>query len=350
MDKIAEEYRISIYGEITELSQDKVYIVKSSLDNRIYVKKILPIENSKIYTEIKKLNIPNIPRIYEIIELDDKLVVIEEYINGHSLGEILEDYGVLPEKKVVKCILDLIDILNSFYHSSLTIIHRDIKPSNIMINNDGILKLIDFDISRIHKTDKSTDTDILGTYGYAAPEQFGFNQSDVRTDIYSIGATMNILLTGKLPMEELYKGRLARIISKCIELDPKKRYQNIGELKNDLLKRCRKYDTGKRDYASPKLPGFNSNLLIFRVIGFLWYSLLALILLGFLDKEPVSRGRVSDIIFSLLAFSLTLLYGNYKDIKSRLPIVSSSKPMVQLLGYILYTVVLFTIFGIINPQ
>lgn len=346
MENLTGKYRISIYEEIVELSNDKIYIVKSSLDDKIYIKKILPIENYEIYRQIKNLAILNIPEIYEIIEDNNKVIIIEEYINGNSLKDILDKGQMLPEIKVIGYMLDLIDILEGLYSGSSHIIHRDIKPSNIMINNDGILKLIDFDISRIHKTDKSTDTTILGTYGYAAPEQFGFNQSDMRTDIYSIGATMNILLTGKLAIEELYTGNLSKIISKCIELDPDKRFQSIDELKNQLLKSQEKYNTMNKEQKNLKLPGFNSNKLVFKVIGSVWYAILIMGAMGLLDERPDSNEEVSNLSLALFLFSLTLLYGNYKDIKFKLPIMKSNNLLVKLIGYILYTIILFIVFGI----
>lgn len=350
MEKLTEKYRLSIYQEIIEISSHKIYIVKSSLDDKIYIKKVLEIENYEIYKEIKRLDIPNIPKVYEIIQIDDKAIIIEEYINGHSLKEILDRSQTLPEAKVIEHILDLIDILDRLYSGSSHIIHRDIKPSNIMINNDGILKLIDFDISRIYKSDKSTDTNILGTYGYAAPEQFGFYQSDSRTDIYSIGATMNILLTGKLPMEDLYSGKLSKIISKCIELDPKKRFQNIDQLKDELLKIYRRHNKKSKKNDKSKLPGFNSDKVFLKVIASLWYGILIMTSLGFFEGKPISEDQVLNIIIPLFLFCLTLLYGNYKDIRCKLPIINSKNPLIRLFGYLLYTMILFLIVGIIIPN
>lgn len=352
MEMPAKKYRISIYEEITELSEGKVYIVKSSLDDKIYVKKVLPIANYEIYKKIKELNIPNIPTIYEIIDIDDKVIVIEEYISGYSLQEVLDKSETLSEEKVVEYTLDLIGILERLYCTDLIITHRDIKPSNILISNDGILKLIDFDISRTYKTDQSTDTAILGTYGYAAPEQFGFDQSDVRTDIYSIGVTMNVLLTGKLPIEELYmrNRNISEIISKCVEIDPKKRFQDINHLKKELLKQNAKYRLKTKEYRKSKLPGFRANIFFFKVMAFMWYSILFMCLVGLLDTEPVSEERVSNIAFALLLFSLTLLYGNYRDIKLKLPIINSKNLLVSFLGYILYTLLAFILFGIFTPH
>lgn len=348
MGSFTEKYRLSIYTEVVEISKDKVYIVKSSLDDKIYIKKVLQVENFEVYKKVKELNIMDIPKIYEIIKLDNMLVIIEEYINGSSLKEILDTSKVLSETEVISYIIDLINILEELHSSSPIIIHRDIKPSNIMINQDGILKLIDFDISRVHKTDKSTDTIILGTYGYAAPEQFGFNQSDERTDIYSIGATMNMMLTGKLPTEDLYKGPLRKIISKCTQLDPNKRFQSISKLKNELLKEQKKY-TSKSYNTHSKLPGFKSNIFLFKIIGSLWYTILLMAILGFFEEEPISKDRIASITLVLFIFALTLLYGNYKDVKSKLALINSPNIFIRLLGYVLYTVGLFIIYGIITP-
>lgn len=345
MGSFTEKYRLSIYTEVVEISKDKVYIVKSSLDDKIYIKKVLAIENYEVYKKIKDLKIKDIPKIYEIIKLDGSLVIIEEYINGSSLKEILDESKTLSEGEVIKYIIDLINILKELHSSKPVIIHRDIKPSNIMINNDNILKLIDFDISRVHKTNKSTDTIILGTYGYAAPEQFGFNQSDERTDVYSIGVTMNMMLTGSLPTEETYKGPLRKIIAKCIQLDPNKRFQTTKKLKDELLKEDKK-DNKKLYNKDSKLPGFKSNILFFKIIGSIWYIILAMSLLGFFEEEPISKDRIETIMLVIFMFLLTLLYGNYRDIKSKLPIISSSNILIRLLGYVIYTIGLFIVYGL----
>ena len=108
MGSFTEKYRLSIYTEVVEISKDKVYIVKSSLDDKIYIKKVLAIENYEVYKKIKDLKIKDIPKIYEIIKLDSSLVIIEEYINGSSLKEILDESKTLSEGEVIKYIIDLI--------------------------------------------------------------------------------------------------------------------------------------------------------------------------------------------------------------------------------------------------
>ncbi|MBQ3048940.1 MAG: protein kinase, partial [Oscillospiraceae bacterium] len=108
-------------------------------------------------------------------------------------------------------------------------VHRDIKPENIIICG-GNAVLIDFDASRIFKEESETDTQILGTTGFAAPEQYGFSQSDPKADIYSLGILLNVMLTGKHPSKELAKGRMGRIVQRCTMTNPKKRFKSVLHL------------------------------------------------------------------------------------------------------------------------
>lgn len=112
---------------------------------------------------------------------------------------------------------------------SMGVVHRDVKPENIIIRGKEAV-LIDFDASRIYKNNNREDTQILGTTGYAAPEQYGLSQSDGRADIYALGILLNIMLTGEHPSRKLAGGRMGRIVQKCTMVSPEKRYKNILHL------------------------------------------------------------------------------------------------------------------------
>ena len=116
---------------------------------------------------------------------------------------------------------------------SMAAVHRDIKPENVILRGlDAVL--IDFDAARLHKPQAETDTQVLGTTGFAAPEQYGLSQSDTRTDIYSLGVLMNVMLTGKHPSKKLAEGRIGRVIQRCTQVSPAKRYKTVLHLMEAL--------------------------------------------------------------------------------------------------------------------
>ncbi len=178
--------------------------------------------NIDIYKTLQKFKNIHIPCIYEVLEFNNELILIEEFVNGPTLEKILEKSKSLTELKTIEYMLCISNILGELHSLKPPIIHRDIKPSNIIINNDGILKLIDYDVSRVYKRGSICDTVIMGTQEYASPEQFGFFQTDCRSDIYSMGVLMNVLTTGNYPKYEKNNEVLKDIIEKCIRISPRK--------------------------------------------------------------------------------------------------------------------------------
>lgn len=145
------------------------------------------------------------------------------------MQQYLEYYGVFAEERVKDYVADILEVLGQVH--ALGIVHRDITAGNIMISDDGIVKLIDFGIAREVKKEQGKDTVVLGTVGYAAPEQFGFHQSDARTDLYAVGVLCNEMLTGKLPGDGLYNGsqNMQKIILKATVIDAKQRFQTADK-------------------------------------------------------------------------------------------------------------------------
>jgi Serine/threonine protein kinase len=157
---------------------------------------------------------------------------------------------------------DLAEILR-YLHSVAPhpIIYRDMKPSNVIIDREGRVRLVDFGIARHYKAGQDSDTKHIGTHGYAAPEQYGSNQTDARSDIYSLGVTIYHAITGKSPLEPPYEllpirqvnpnlsEGLETIISRCVRVDPNQRYQSANELLNDI----KNIHTMNRGYQQQKL-------------------------------------------------------------------------------------------------
>lgn len=212
------------YEEIKLLKQSQkssVYLVREKDGAQTFIKKVLN-GSHPIYTSLQKCTHPFIPQVYEVTSENGCTTVLEEYIEGS-----VADSGELSEKQAVQMIKELCSALE-FLHGK-NIIHRDIKPSNIILAKDGHIRLIDFDAARTPKDDLEQDTHLLGTRGYAPPEQYGFSQTDERADIYALGVTLKQLL-GKHAGKPRYK----RIIRKCTELNPDQRYQSVRQVKRAL--------------------------------------------------------------------------------------------------------------------
>mgnify|MGYP001654455399 FL=1 len=186
--------------------------------------------NGEVYRKLVGISCPNLPQIMETAERDGMVAVLEEYIQGDSLAYLLEGalFSHAEARKITMQLCNALWVLHK-----LGAVHRDIKPENVMIRGSEAI-LIDFDASRIFKSDTNQDTQILGTTGYAAPEQYGIAQTDERADIYSLGVLLNIMLTGKHPSKELASGRLGRIVQKCTMVNPEKRYKSVLYLMETL--------------------------------------------------------------------------------------------------------------------
>lgn len=179
------------------------------------------------YRLLKGKDYPLIPRILHCVEDDGETVVVEEYVQGESLLDRIGRKAYLSEHEAESVLLQLCEGLVPIHEQG--IIHRDIKPSNLILQSGCVIRLIDFDAARTFKEHSSEDTMYLGTKGYAPPEQFGYGQTDARSDIYSIGVTM------RKALPEEYCGYLTPIFAKCTEIDPNRRYRDVQELRRAVI-------------------------------------------------------------------------------------------------------------------
>lgn len=192
---------------------------------------------------LKRLDHPHLPSIIDVIDGDGSFLIVMDFIEGKTLKSVLDEYGAQPQESVIDWAKQLCDVLGYLHARKPAIIYRDMKPSNVMLKPDGDVVLFDFGTAREYKYGNSEDTTCLGTRGYAAPEQYGGQgQTDARTDIYCLGATMYHLLTGHNPSQppyEMYPIRqwnpslssgLESIIIKCTQKNPMDRYQSCAEL------------------------------------------------------------------------------------------------------------------------
>ena len=228
---------------------------------------------------LKKLNHDHLPSIIDVIDMDDSFLIVMDYIEGKSLHAVLKNSGAQPQDMVIQWGIQLCDVLGYLHSREPAIIYRDMKPANVMLKPNGDVTLIDFGTAREFKNRTMVeDTTCLGTRGYAAPEQFGGRgQTDGRTDIYCLGATLYHLITGHSPAEPPYEIKplsywnpafsgsgLEYIIAKCCQQDPEHRYQSCAELMYDL-EHVEEMDYQSTRARRSKWLAFLSSILVFLI-------------------------------------------------------------------------------------
>ena len=186
--------------------------------------------NPEVYRKLLDYTCPNLPLVLEVASQGQENLVLEEFIEGDTLGFLLQDalFSQEETRKIVRQVCQALWVLHS-----IGAVHRDVKPENIILRG-GQAVLIDFDAARFHKLEAENDTQILGTTGFAAPEQYGLSQSDLRADIYAVGILINVMLTGEHPSRHLVEGRMGRIVDRCTHVNPQWRYKNVLRLMEAL--------------------------------------------------------------------------------------------------------------------
>lgn len=284
-----------------DIKLEKYWAIKSTEEKNI----VSSMSESEV---LKNLDHPSLPRIVDVINEDEKIYLVMDYVDGETLGEILRKRGNIDEESVRSWCVDILRGLDYLHRQNPPIIYRDMKPDNVMLSKEGNIKIIDFGIARMKKEDNimansMQDTVLLGTRGYAAPEQFGgVGQSDERTDVYCLGATMYHLITGKNPCEPPYhmypirhwdkslSEGMERVIQRATRSDPDKRYQNCQEFLHALSHLEDDEDKEKRIvYSLSKV--------------YKWLITCGIILVG--------------LSFLLSIFSKKLTYGTYDKLLAR---------------------------------
>lgn len=376
------------YEKLTQLSDHSgVFLVQDKTTRTLCVQKELSRYNRSVYEFLMRQTASCFPRVYRIEERDGLLIVIEEYIPGTTLEQLLLERGTCSEEMVRWIALELCNALAILHAQSEPIIHRDLKPSNLMLSPEGRLCLIDFDTARRFDESGDRDTRVLGTRSFAAPEQFGFMQTDTRADIYALGVTLHVLLTGRLPGAAESESRLWPLIRRCVQFDPEKRFQSVGELEQAIraldmhpagnaeargsfstetgerqsaagcaetdrsgtvADRCvpqggqRKSSSGWRSFLPP---GFRTGRLwrmIFAILGYLFIYAGGLTLqvndaLG----QPMAGAQLmwNRLCFIVVGTALVMFLFNYGDVHRFLPLMRSGR-LKRVIGYGIYSVLI----------
>ncbi|ECL7897319.1 TPA_asm: serine/threonine protein kinase [Listeria innocua] len=365
------------YKELDNLNnkENPAVLTRNTATGELLVRKIIPISFAPVLEELKKLSSNYLPKIEVMIPNGSELIVYEEYINGKNLADLMKVNVPFDADEVTRLMLMLSDALTELHTNA--IIHRDIKPSNIMISSDGVLKLIDFDASRVFEVGKNQDTVNLGTIGYAAPEQYGYSQTDARSDIYSIGVLMLELLRGKnnLPDKETATS-LEKIAMQAASFDPEQRFQTIQEfrtaIKNDSLgptfvseltdlsdfatiedsaeeiNWATQTDEYEKDFIPwyKQIPGFRTGHTWKMVVAVLGYIFMVFGLFT-PPTEGVKMNNIENFFANFfLIFPAFIIFTNLCGIWSKLPLLKSSSKGTRKAGIVVYIFVCIIIYGI----
>ena len=289
------------------------------------------------YNILSELQVPGTPKIICYTKSADHTIILEEYIKGQTLRDILDKYGPINKEQAFDYLVQLCDILIPLHKHSPAIIHRDIKPSNIILREDSKIFLIDFDAATYYLPEKDQDTTLLGTQGYAAPEQYGFNASNPRTDIYAIGKLGMELMTGESQDFATYKGPFNLILNRCTSMDQNRRYDDAQVLKKELLR-------NKSNASGYRLPGYRSGstpIMVIATIAYLFIPFFTLINIFNMDLVLV----LSGIGFTIASFLITMIAFNFRGYLNYLPLTNSRNGFIKLTSRIFYiSMLLFILF------
>lgn len=287
------------FREIGQINKNTVVVYNDYLQRQMILK-ILPRQNLPVLKDIMKIKHPNLMEIYDVMDDGINCNCLCEFVFGNNLDKIVYTKMGVDPKTAEKWMVQLCSGVEELHNRN--IIHRDITPNNVMIDYEGNIKLIDFNISREKKQNATRDTTILGTAGYASPEQFGFTQTGFGADIYAMGVLLNFMLTGKMPNEKLCSGKYASIVKKATQIKEEDRYSNVYQMELALQGNGNE----KLSFADKfllNLPGFRSNKTSHKVIAIIGYVLYFILLYCAIDVTFIN-GDVESLINGFVAWSL----------------------------------------------
>lgn len=336
------QWILSCYQHVADLDVTRhISIVQHKQTHKIYVMKVRKQYNKEVYLHLLHHHVSNTPEFLDVLEEEDQLIIIEEYISGQNLQEILDNSGIFPQQQALDIICQLCRIVRELHAFSPAIIHRDIKPSNIILTENGTIKLLDMNAAKQCHVDKTQDTDLIGTIGYAAPEQFGFGSSTVATDIYAVGVLLHMLLTGDAHTP--VSGTVGKIIQKCTQIDPKARYTSVDALLHDcqalIPSSAPVMAHGNRFYRF-LLPGFRTLQPFYMLFSAVGYIVLLYSTVTLTSNNPI--GVFLDRIAFFAAFFLVILFsGNYLGVQRYFPGCSSRNRLIRIVCVLVYDTMLF---------
>ncbi len=334
----ASRLEISYYNTIAAInSAHKIYLVQHRESEKIYIKKILNVYNPHIYEYLMEHHITGIPRLYNVYEENGQLILIEEFISGVSLQEMIDE-RMLTLDLVIQFMEELCDILEKLHILNPPIIHRDIKPSNIIITPYNHVVLIDFNAAKYLTDTADHDTVLLGTKGYAAPEQYGFGFSTPQTDIYALGILLKEFSFALPVPTSIFDA----IIRKCTEMNPSDRMKTVQELKIEIEKlqtRNGKKPQHTTEFATWKNfipPGFRTKTPWKMLTASTIYLFIFWICLS-MEVKDVTVFHLWLERFTVLFMMLSIVFCcfNYRNIHRFIPLCANKYRLIRYIGVLI---------------
>lgn len=340
---VIESYLNETYPELGILNEEHhVFLVQNRFTRKVYVRKVLSVYNKGVFLYLQEHPVANMPQIIELSEESGLLTIIEEYQTGDTFQELLDSQGTFSEEQTAEYCKNLCQILTELHHASPPIIHRDIKPANVMLSPDGVVKLIDVNAAKFGGGSSRSDTVLLGTAGFAAPEQYGAGASTIQTDLYAVGVLMNIMLCGELPTIQKAAGVLAPVIRKCLEVNPQDRYRSAEEL------RCAISDAMEEHFHPPGWkrylpPGFRSGSMPTMAASAAGYLLLMhfCMTMEFTNLPNAVDLWINRLCFTVAGWGIVFITGNYLEVQNHIPFAQNRNPLVRAFAVLAADVLFF---------
>lgn len=338
-----------LYSQLVPLAKwsDTTTLMMNPGTKTLYIAKEIDAAAVPRYRLLTGLCDKGLPVIRAVVEHDGGATVLREYISGTSLAATLNGGHTVPRDIAVRYVTELCDGLSALHRAGL--VHRDINPNNIIITTDGHAKIIDFGISRAFTGGKTSDTTILGTPGYAAPEQFGFAESDAHTDMYALGVLLNVMVTGKLPNEQTAGGAVGRVVQKCTSIDAAKRYRNMDRMKKDLQLTATR--EGKADGLLAGIPGLRSRNPVIVALAIIAYAAVFMLCTILLVRSSSPREFIGGavLITGCIVMPYLLLFNAF-GIWERIGFAAGSSRRTQRIVYSLFALLCFALFFVIGGE
>ncbi|MHC9536835.1 protein kinase domain-containing protein [Dellaglioa sp. BT-FLS60] len=288
--------------------------------------KLISADDLQLITVYNEKTPRHMPKIVEFINEPDFKMTITEYISGASLTDVLKTTQ-LDFQQITKLATQLLDSLADLHE--VGILHRDISLNNIIQTTDNNYQLIDIDAARIYKGTLQSDTVHLGTIGFASPEHFGFAETDVRSDIYSLGVVLNLVLTqSNLDLTNQKIRYLQSIIIKATKIDPAQRFQTIDEMQKELpFKRIS-----------------HTTVTFFDWIAYIFFIILFLVQFNIANPVETAFNWIIIMTLALLPYLFFRYLTYFKHIK-QLNYFIKGPFLLKIIGILLFIVIWFTING-----